>query len=310
MKTSLSLGLMFTALSTFAACSSDDEGAVRGAGGTSATTAGAGGQVAGGAGGAAGGAAGTTASGGTGGGAAVGTLGAALTIDADGNVSDTATGVDGGASFSSSSVTTVAPVATYKANGLCFKGTTATVPDANSYGTHWGAQLQLDLKRIPNPDAPPPAEGDAGADAGNVIGLIPTNWPEGNVIGFAYTLVGNDTAAADKGVPNAHFRFKALPQGASNTDDNYCSNRTPVSGVEERVLFSEINFECWAMGNYSLADDPIQYVQTPDPNKLVGTRPNPKALLNIAWQIASDLDIAPIPFDFCVTDLKPILKTP
>jgi hypothetical protein len=307
MKTSLSLGLMFTALSTFAACSSDDEGAVRGAGGTSSTTAGAGGQVAGGAGGTGGGAAGTTSGGGTGGAAAVGRLGAALTIDAEGNVKDTAatTGIDGGASSSSSSVMTVPAVATYKEGGLCFKGTTATVPDGDSYGTHWGAQLQLDLKRVPNPDAPPAAEGDAGTDAGT-IGLVAGNWPEGDVIGFAYTLVGNDAVAADKGVPAAHFRFKALPQGASNTDDNYCMDRTPVSGTEERVLFSQINFECWTAGNYSLAEDQIQYVQTPDPNKVVGTRPNPKALLNISWQIASDLAIAPIAFDFCVTDLKPI----
>jgi hypothetical protein len=302
MKTSLSLGLMFTALSTFAACSSDDEGAVRGAGGTG-ITAGAGGTTSG---GGTGGAAGTASGGGgAGGGAAVGRLGTPVTIDADGNVVDATTGVDGGASFSSGTIMTVAPTATYKANGLCFKGTTATVPDANSYGTHWGAQLQVDLKRVPDPAAPP-AVADAGADAGGGGTLIAGEWEEGTVIGFAYTLVGNDAAAADKGVPNAHFRFKALPGGASNTDDNYCSNRTPSSGVEDRVLFSDITFECWTPGNTALSEAMIQYVQTPDPNKVVAVRANPKTLYNIAWQIASDLMIAPIPFDFCVTDLKPI----
>jgi len=300
---------MLTALSAFAACSSDDDGAVRNVGGTSSTTAGTGGAPTGVAG--TGGAPGTagTSGGGTGGGAAVtGRLGTAALIDADGNVADATSGIDGGASSSSSSVMTVPAVATYKEGGLCFKGTTATVPDASSYGTHWGAQLQLDLKRVPNPDAPPAPEGDAGTDAG-AIGLVAGSWPEGDVIGFAYTLVGNDTVAADKGVPNAHFRFKALPEGASNTDDNYCSNRTPASGVEERVLFSDITFECWTAGNPSLAEDPISYVKTPDPNKVVDVRPNPKALLNVSWQIASDIaPVGPIAFDFCVTDLKPIFK--
>jgi hypothetical protein len=314
MKTSLSLSLIVAGFGALAACSSD-EGAERNNGGTG-TIAGAGGQV-GGAGTSSGGtSSGGTSSGGAGGGGnsnpTEGTLGQPLSITPEAVV-DVAnnTNINGGIAVTFSSVQTVEPTIEQRADGLCFKGTTATVPNDTSYGTHWGAEMILDLNRVANPDAPAGDAGaDAGADAGPVLGQVAQDWPQGNVIGFSYTLVGNDPTAADQGVPNAQVRFKAVPVGANTANDNYCSNRTPASGVRENVLFKDITFECWTPGNYTLEEDPIQYVVTPDPNKMVGTRPNPRAFRNVSWQISSDLLIPPIKYDFCVTDLRPILATP
>jgi hypothetical protein len=310
MKTSLSLSLIVAGFGALTACSSD-EGDDRNAGGTGSSLAGTGGQV--GVAGTSGGGTGGGSSGGAGGGGstpAMGRLGEPITITTEGVV-DTANGtnINGGIAVTNSATQVVLPTIELRAGGLCFKGTTATVPDTSSYGTHWGAEMILDLNRGANPDAPTVDAGaDAGgADAGLVLGQVAQDWPQGNVIGFAYTLVGNDTAAANLGVPSAQVRFKATPVGAVPADDNYCSNRTPTSGTRENVLFSDVIFECWAEGNYSLADDPIQYVQDPDP-KVVGTRENPRAFRNISWQISSDVMVPPIAYDFCVTDLRPILS--
>jgi hypothetical protein len=325
MKTSLSLVLIVTAASTLAACSSDDEGATRGNGGTG-ITAGAGGAPSGGAGGAPSGGAAGTPSGGAGGAAPVTyNYGTALAITAPasdvGNVVDptTATGINGGAFFTQSENMTVDAAVAHRDGGLCFSGTTAVVPDANSYGTYWGAELGLNLKLIPDPAAPAPsAAADAGAgDAGAAIPLIPdpAGWPYGNVIGFSYKLVGNNAAAADQGVPAARIRFKALPVGSDGMNDNYCKDLigTVDDGVVN-VLFSEITFECWTAGNPSIgpAATTINVVDV-GPPRVVTTPANPKALQNISWQIASDVVTttpAPIAFDFCITDLKPILATP
>jgi hypothetical protein len=310
MKTHLSLGL-FAAACALAACSSDEGNPERPAGGT-------GGQVAtagtGGTGGGTAGAGGTgTAGTGTGGAGGTGTtlpagarVGAALTIPAEGPVTDDTegTGISGGIAVTQSTTMTEDATISTREGGLCFKGITATVPDANSYGTHWGAELIFDLNRVANPDAPA-TTGDAGADAGGALGLVPADWPRGKVIGFSYTLVGNDTALPGSGVPASRLRFKANPVGANTAQDNYCDDRTPVSGTPETVLFSDITFECWTPGNYTLAESPIQFRQTAD---MIGTRDNPNAFRSITWQVASDLMVPPIAFDFCVTDLKPVLE--
>lgn len=306
MKTPLISSLLL-ALGALSACSSDEGGTPRTPVGDRTPT----GSAGGGATPAAGGAGSTpanpltpAATGGTGAAAVIPGLGESLAITEDGVVTDPTNGtaINGGIAVTQSSVMTEPATISTREGGLCFKGVTATVPDSSSYGTHWGAEMIFDLNRGANPDAPAD-----GADAGNVLGMVAQDWPQGDVIGFAYTLVGNDTTAADQGVPAEHVRFKATPVGANTANDNYCSNRTPASGVRDAVLFSDITFECWTPGNYTLAEDPIQFVQTPDPNKMVGTRPNPKAFRNISWQISSDLNVDPIKFDFCVTDLRPIL---
>jgi hypothetical protein len=314
MKTPLSLGLLLAAAGLISACSSD-EGKDRNDGGTGGqvAAAGTGGTGSGGTGtggtGVTGGGTGGTGAGGTSALPAGARVGAALTIPAEGPITDDTegTGIRGGTAVTQSTNMTVDATISTREGGLCFKGTTATVPDANSYGTYWGAEMIFDLKRGPNPDAPP-VVADAGGDAGPAILEVATDWPKGNVIGFSFTLTGNNPAAADQGVPNAHIRFKSAPVGADTAQDNYCNTLTaPASGTPISVLYKDITFECWQAGNYSLDDNPIQYVEVVNP-KTVGTRPNPGAFRSISWQIASDLMIDPIAFDFCVTDLKPILS--
>ena len=295
MKTHLSLGL-FAAACSLAACSSDEGNPERPAGGTGGqvATAGTGGTGSGGTAGTGTGGTGTggTGTGGTGGGTALpagARVGAALTIPAEGPITDDTegTGISGGTALTQSSVMTVPATISTREGGFCIKGTTATVPDMNSYGTHYGAELIFDLKRVPNPAAPAPVA-DAGADAGAALGLVAADWPRGKVIGFSYTLVGNDPALPGSGVPASRLRFKANPIGSNTAQDNYCDDRTPVSGTAETVLFSDITFECWQAGNYTLAEDPIQFRQTAD---MIGTRANPQGFRSITWQIASDLKI-------------------
>jgi hypothetical protein len=310
MKLALPLGLIVVA-ATSLACSSD-EGTDRptgGTGGTGTGNAGTGGTGTGGTGTGGTGTGGTGTGGSAGSGSANYTYGAAYTITAEGNVTDTATGVNGGTFYTESENMTVDGVEAHRAGGLCFSGTTAVVPDSSSYGTYWGAELGLNLKLIPDPAAPAPVA-DAGADAG-APALIPdpAGWPYGNVIGFSFKLVGNDTAAADKGVPPSRIRFKALPVGSDGMNDNYCSDllATVDQGVVN-VLFSQITFECWATGNLGLDGAMIQRVDV-GPPRLTPEVPNPRALQNISWQIASDVVptvAGPIAFNFCIEDLKPI----
>jgi hypothetical protein len=311
MKLSLSLGLIVAASSTLAACSSD-EGTPRtpstgggGAGGSPTAMAGRGGTATGGS---------TTGGAGGGGGAPSTnfTYGDAFTITAEGNVIDEAgdTGIDGGPFLSQSMEMTVDAVAAHRAGGLCFSGTTAVVPTPDDYDTYWGAELGLNLKlELPAGVVAPAA--DAGGDAG-APDLVPGNWPYGDVIGFSYKVVGNDMAAADKGVPVTRVRFKALPQNSVGANDSYCSNRDAlVDGKVENVLFSDITFECWTPGLPSIGAnaDMISRVN-PGPPRVVETVVNPKALVNISWQVASDVvgtTPLPIAFNFCITELKPIL---
>src|SRR5262245_56893635 len=142
MKTSLSLGLLVAAAGLLAACSSDEDGRDRGAADTG-VTAGTGGQT-----GVAGSGTGGTGTGGTGtggtgtgaGGTGSGTplpagarVGAALTIPAEGPVTDDTEGtaIRGGTAVTQSSVMTTNATISTKTGGLCFKGVTATVPDAS-----------------------------------------------------------------------------------------------------------------------------------------------------------------------------------
>jgi hypothetical protein len=313
MKLALPLGLIVVA-ATSLACSSD-EGGDRNNGGTAGTGTGTAGTSTGGT-GTGGTGTGGTGTGGTGTGGAAGggsanyTYGAEFTITEAGNVTDEAgtSGVNGNSFLTQSENMTVDAVAAHRADGLCFSGTTAIVPDANSYGTYWGAELGLNLKVIPDPDAPPVAA-DAGADAG-APELIPdpAGWPYGTAIGFSFKLVGNNPAAPDKGVPPSRIRFKALPVGSDGMQDNYCADLLATAdGQTVNVLFSQITFECWAplLG----LDGTVINRVDPGPPRLTPEVPNPRALQNISWQIASDVMAttpAPIAFNFCIEDLKPI----
>jgi hypothetical protein len=306
MKLALPLGLIVVA-ATSLACSSD-EGTDRptgGTGGTGTGNAGTGGTGTGGT-GTGGTGTGGTGTGGSGGGVSANyTYGAAFTITAEGNVVDEAgtSGVDGNTFYTESANMTTDGVVAHREGGLCFRGATAVVPDSNSYGTYWGAELGLNLKLEPAPEG----AGDAGADAGAVERpIIP--WPYGNAIGFSFKLVGNDPAAADKGVPPARIRFKALPDGSDGMQDNYCADLLgTVDGQTVNVLFSQIFFECWQP--LLALDGPMINRVDPGPPRLTPEVMNPRALRNVSWQIASDVSptvAGPIVFNFCIEDLKPI----
>jgi hypothetical protein len=312
MKRTLSLSLIVAA-STLAACSSDEGtprptggGGTPAAGGAPSANAGSGGSPAVG---------GAPSTGGAGGAPAATNFrrGMPFTITADGNVIDEAnnTGINGGPFLSQSDNMTVDAVDAHRDGGLCFSGETAVVPNDQSYGTYWGAELGLNLKLIPDPNAPP-ASADAGADAG-APALIPdpAGVPYGTMVGFSYKVVGNSSAAVDKGVPATRVRFKALPVGSLGANDSYCSNRNGLlDGAVENVPFDQITFECWTDGNPSIGpgEDTINRVN-PGPPRVVETPANPKALQQISWQVASDVMAttpAPIAFNFCITELTPL----
>jgi hypothetical protein len=310
MKLALPLGLIVVA-ATSLACSSDegDDRNTAGTGGTGTGTAGTGtgGTGTGGTG------TGGTGTGGTGtggtGAAPTYTYGAEFTITAEGDVTGEAAGVNGNTFFSESDNMTTPAATAHREGALCFSGATAVVPDANSYGTYWGAELGLNLKVIPDPAAPAPVA-DAGADAGAPATIPdPAGWPYGTAIGFSFRLVGNDQAAADKGVPPSRIRFKALPVGSDGMTDNYCSDLLATAdGQTVNVLFSQITFECWAP-LLGLDGAVINRVDMSSGTRLTPEVPNPRALQNISWQIASDVApavAAPIVFNFCIEDLKPI----
>ncbi|MEY2937151.1 MAG: hypothetical protein RL033_7900 [Pseudomonadota bacterium] len=248
------------------------------------------------------------------GGAGSGTAGPLLTITGTGltaTVTDTegTTGITGGIALAQSATMATAATLTEHEGQLCMRGVTAVVPDSGSYGTHWGAELSLDLKRAANPNAPVADAGaDAGGDAGGtVLGTEAVPWPAGNVIGFSYKITGNDPAiTADQGVSSSAFRFKAVPKDANTAIDTYCSTRSPLSNATERVLFSDITFECWQQmpPNPSLAADPIAF--NVGAQGMPSTRPNPHEFMSISWQIPADLMIQHS-FDFCISELRPIL---
>jgi hypothetical protein len=316
MKTTLSF--YFIAAVAGALACSDEGGTDRNNGGNGGTTqvgnAGSG-NTAGSGQGSAGTSSSSAGAGGSGGAGAVsGTPGPLLTITGSGAdvvVQDTAgnTNITGGIVLAQSMIMTTAAELTVHEGQLCMKGATAIVQN-NDYANTWGAEISLDLNRAANPDAPAgdAGAGDAGAaDAGGVLGTVAEPWPVGNVIGFSYKITGMDPAiTADQGVSAGAFRFKAVPQGANTAIDTYCSTRTPISGATENVLFSNIQFECWQQSppNPSLADDPIAY--NVGMQGMPSTRPNPRALMSLSWQVPADIMIGH-QFDFCISELRPIL---
>lgn len=302
MKTTLSFGLIVAAASTLLACS-DEEGTPRNNGGAG-PTAGSGGQTANaGSGGqtANAGSAGQ-ASGGNGGTGPSVNLGPALVISANGDVVDEMgnTGIDGNVFLSQSSVMETAAVTAHEDGKLCMSGVTAVVPDGSSYGTHWGAEIGLNLKTAPPPGT---VVSDAGADAG-AVEEVPVPWPYDNVIGFSFKVEGQDTSATT-GLP-ANFRFKGLPEGSDSALDTFCNQVSLTPGAVQNILFEDITFQCWAMGNSTLAEDEIQQQTSEGPPPVIATRPNPKALQSLSWQVPGELLLS-FPFNFCITDLRPIL---
>lgn len=216
------------------------------------------------------------------------------------------TNITGGLILAQSDVMTVEATFGTTEGALCMKGTTAVVPDGSSYGTHWGAEISLDLNRAANPAAggDAGAVADAGGDAGGVLGTAAAPWPWGNVIGFSYKITGNDPALPGGGVSPAAFRFKAVPVGANTAIDTYCKTLTPINNATENSLFSQILFECWDTTNPPISAPMLTHSVMVQGMRSM--RENPNALLSISWQIPADLTIGHA-FDFCISELRPIL---
>jgi hypothetical protein len=240
---------------------------------------------------------------GAGGGTSTGgvNLGAALTISADGAVVDTAgnTGLKGLAQvIKSPQGTVLTPGVGFKEGALCMAGTTVVVPNGD-YTNFWGAEIDLDLKLTDNAAAAAAAGGgataDAGADAGGDAGPaapppaeVPIGWNASavNVVGFSFKVDGAQVPIA--------FRFKGLPFGAPSSTTTYCNQVAAVSGDTVSIRFDQITKDCWAAGGAGVLTEPF-------PDNADG-----KLLRTISWQVPADITL-PFPFDFCVSEIKPIL---
>jgi hypothetical protein len=300
MKTPLSFYLVAAVAGTLAC--SDEGGTTRGSGGTGTVVAQAGsGGASGGAAGSgqnmAGSGGGNTTSGPKTGAAFEITAGDATENGVTGLVVDRAgtTGIDGIAQVIKSPLGTTV-TSTIKDGALCMQGTTVVVPNMD-YTNYWGAEIDLDLKLVDsngNGSAPTPVA-DAGADAGDAgsSGPPPARTPTGwnasasNVVGFSFKITGPT-------VPTA-FRFKGLPYGADPAAVTYCNQVAATDGATLNINFSQITFECWNPAGAAVLSMPYP----PD-------NPDGKLLRTISWQVPADVNI-PFPFDFCVSEIKPLL---
>ena len=98
----------------------------------------------------------------------------------------------------------------------------------------------------------------------------------GAVTGFAFTVSGPELPP---------LRFNALPGGVDPNSVTFCAPFESVSGTVEMPLES-LTASCWEPGG-----QPLQTM----------------SLANIGWNIVSDVTIDH-PFDFCISDLRPILR--
>lgn len=107
---------------------------------------------------------------------------------------------------------------------------------------------------------------------------VPWDLDGGNVTGFAFTLTGPTLPLP--------LRFAALPGGADPTVDNFCT-QLPVAGdVRFAVPLESLTRDCWEIGNLPMVASSLQ---------------------TINWTIPADVSVAHA-FDFCVSDLRPILR--
>jgi hypothetical protein len=294
MKAPLSFGLV-VAVAGALACS-DEGGKDRETGGTGGQTGNTGGTSAGTAGTSAAGTAGTGTGGTAGtGSSSAGTYGPALVINADGTVKDEngTTGINGAALVVASSANPSA-VQDFRDGKLCMHG--ATAAGFTDYGLYWGAQINVDLKRVANPAAGDAgaAPGDAGADAGDagggeVLGTEAGPWDPHplNIIGFNFTIDGPTVAPV--------LSVSAAPTGRLASADPFCYRGiNPVSGNSYDVLFTDLRLACW--DNPPITSSVFQ-ITTPDAYT---------TLNNLGWQINAAPELAYM-FDFCISEIKPII---
>jgi hypothetical protein len=131
----------------------------------------------------------------------------------------------------------------------------------------------------------PAASPALGASADGGVGMPVDEaepWHPGDVVGFSFVIEGPTIDL---------IRFKSLPDGYDSSLEAsvFCKEIHAVSGSPNTALFGELSTYCWGGINALI--------------------PTAAGLDNISWQLPAD--VAPIgarPFDWCSSDLRPILK--
>ena len=132
----------------------------------------------------------------------------------------------------------------------------------------------------------PVLDNDFATQWGATFGLVfldsdgnpqPWNLAAGDVTGFAFSVSGPDFPFT---------RFTALPGGAPPETTNFCTPLAPITGQSQLVSLDSLTRDCWNGGGEALST---------------------LSLSNIGWNIVSDVGVAHT-FDFCISDLRPILR--
>jgi hypothetical protein len=174
---------------------------------------------------------------------------------------------------------------------ICISGSLDEVPlnpdGHGNYGQYWGVEFGFNLNQVsPAGESAQPAASaaDAGADAGPAPMDVAEPWHPANVVGFSFLIEG----------PTINLvRFKSLPDGFDSSLESsvFCKEIHAASGQANTALFSELSTYCWS-GISTLI-------------------PTTAGLDNISWQLPAD--VAPAgarPFDWCLSELRPIVTEP
>gem|GEM_PF-676184 len=171
----------------------------------------------------------------------------------------------------------------------CIKGTAAkvdmasdacvnkmfTAPATDCYGQYWGAALGFNLNQAIDMTLVPPAGGKPAAFDASLIK------------GFYFEISDHDDHSGVVPGPSA-LRFKVN----DSDDKEYCNTSAlKVKSGANTVLFSDLTTECWAPTDMS--------------SKI--TADVEKKFIKIAWQVVTNAS-STVPFDFCVGNVKALLK--
>jgi len=173
---------------------------------------------------------------------------------------------------------------------ICISGSLDEVPlnpdGHGNYGQYWGVEFGFNLNQVPADGASAglTAPAPVGEDAGAAPPDVAEPWHPGSVVGFSFVIEGPTIDLV---------RFKSLPDGYDSSLESsvFCKEIHAVSGTPNNALFSELSTFCWGGINTLI--------------------PTAAGLDNISWQLPAD--VAPIgarPFDWCLSELRPILAQP
>jgi len=173
------------------------------------------------------------------------------------------------------------------ATTACIKGTAAKVdmasaacmnkmftpPATDCYGEYWGAALGFNLNQA--------------IDMTTMEGGTPMAFDASLIKGFYFVISDHDDHSGVVPGPSA-LRFKVNDSDGKE----YCNTSAlKVKSGENTVLFSDLTTECWAPTDMS--------------SKI--TADVEKKFIKIAWQVVTNSSAA-VPFDFCVGNVKALLK--